>query len=102
MRPEKCSSFLNESCDERVVLQTFVSLDAYAAGANNSVDFVPASMKGDRCFGSEQIALKDAIDVASSHFDNLATLGRGGNAHTIACTLSDTLRRAVSMTSRSR
>ena len=47
----------------RVVLQTFVSLDAYAAGAHNSVDFIPASMKGDRRFGSEQIALMDAIDT---------------------------------------
>src|SRR5262245_26284476 len=47
----------------RVVLQTFVSLEAHAAGANNSVDFIPASTKGDRRFGSEQIELMDSIDT---------------------------------------
>lgn len=47
----------------RVVLQTFVSLEGHAAGPNNSVDFIPASMRGDRSFGPEQIVLMDSIDT---------------------------------------
>ena len=47
----------------RVVLQEFVSLDGFAAGPNNSVDFIPASMEGDTSFGDEQGALMDRTDT---------------------------------------
>jgi dihydrofolate reductase len=47
----------------KVILQEFVTLDGLAAGPNNSVDFVPASTRGDRSFGEEQTALLDAIDA---------------------------------------
>jgi dihydrofolate reductase len=48
---------------KRVVLQEFVSLDGFAAGPNNSVDFIPASMEGDTSFGDEQGALMDRTDT---------------------------------------
>jgi len=47
----------------RVILQEFVSLDGLAAGAKNSVDFVPRSTKGDRSFGNEQVELIDSVDT---------------------------------------
>jgi dihydrofolate reductase len=47
----------------KVILQEFVSLDGRAAGPNDSVDFIPASMKGDRTFGQGQMALLDTIDT---------------------------------------
>lgn len=47
----------------QVILQEFVSLDGMAAGPNDSVDFVPASTRGDRAFGQEQLALMDTIDA---------------------------------------
>jgi dihydrofolate reductase len=46
-----------------VILQEFISLDGLAAGENNSVDFVPASTKGDQAFGREQMALMQTIDA---------------------------------------
>ncbi len=33
---------------KKVILQEFVSVDGLAAGPNDSVDFVPASMQGDQ------------------------------------------------------
>jgi dihydrofolate reductase len=47
----------------RVVLQEFVSIDGLAAGANDSVDFVPAAMQGDQSFGQNQMELMDSIDA---------------------------------------
>ena len=47
----------------KVILQEFVSLDGRAAGPNDSVDFIPASTKGDRSFGQGQMALLDTIDT---------------------------------------
>jgi dihydrofolate reductase len=46
-----------------VILQEFVTLDGLAAGPNGSVDFVPASTRGDKSFGQEQLALLDTIDT---------------------------------------
>ena len=47
----------------KVVLQEFVSLDGMAAGPNDSVDFIPASMQGDASFGREQMALMETVDT---------------------------------------
>ena len=47
----------------RVILQEFVTLDGLAAGPKDSVEYVPASMKGDESFGREQIKLMDSIDT---------------------------------------
>lgn len=47
----------------KVILQEFVSLDGRAAGPNDSVDFIPASTKGDRSFGQGQMALLDTIET---------------------------------------
>jgi hypothetical protein len=47
----------------KVILQEFVSADSLVAGANDSVDFVPASTQGDATFGREQLALMDTIDT---------------------------------------
>lgn len=47
----------------KVVLQEFVTLDGLATGPNGSVDFVPASLRGDHKFGQEQLALLDAVDL---------------------------------------
>jgi dihydrofolate reductase len=49
--------------DRKVVLQEFVSLDGYAAGPNDSVDFVPASTQGDDSFGRHQERFLDSIDT---------------------------------------
>lgn len=46
-----------------VILQEFVTLDGLAAGPNDNVDFVPASTRGDRTFGQDQVALMDTIDT---------------------------------------
>ena len=46
-----------------VILQEFISLDGLAAGEKNSVGFVPASTKGDRAFGREQMALMETVDT---------------------------------------
>jgi dihydrofolate reductase len=46
-----------------VILQEFISLDSLAAGQNDSVDFVPASTRGDQRFGREQLLLMDSIDT---------------------------------------
>lgn len=47
----------------KVILQEFVSLDGLAAGPNSSVEFVPASTRGDRAFGRTQLAFIDTIDT---------------------------------------
>jgi hypothetical protein len=47
----------------KLILQEFVTVDGLAAGPNNSTDFVPASTRGDRTFGREQIGLMDTIDT---------------------------------------
>lgn len=46
-----------------VILQEFVTLDGLAAGPNDSVDFVPASTKGDQSFGQRQMGFMDSIDT---------------------------------------
>jgi dihydrofolate reductase len=48
---------------KKVILQEFVSLDGLAAGPNDSVDFVPASSRGDQSFGQQQMAFLDSIDT---------------------------------------
>ena len=47
----------------KVVLQEFVSIDAMAAGPNDSVDFIPASTRDDPAFGREQLGLMDTVDT---------------------------------------
>jgi dihydrofolate reductase len=47
----------------KVILQEFVTLDGLAAGPNDSVDFIPASTRGDRSFGDDQFAFLDTIDT---------------------------------------
>ncbi|MDQ4079953.1 MAG: dihydrofolate reductase family protein [Gemmatimonadota bacterium] len=48
---------------KRVILQEFVSVDGLAAGPNDSVDYVPASMRGDKRFGQRQINFLDSVDT---------------------------------------
>lgn len=52
-----------ENAMRKVILQEFLTLDGLAAGPNDSVDYVPASTKGDESFGREQIKLMDNIDT---------------------------------------
>jgi dihydrofolate reductase len=47
----------------KVILQEWVTLNGLAAGPNGSVDFVPASTRGDRSFGQGQFAFLDTIDT---------------------------------------
>jgi hypothetical protein len=47
----------------QVILQEFVSLDGLAAGPNASVDFVPASTRGDRSFEKHQLRFAETIDT---------------------------------------
>ena len=47
----------------KVVLQEFVSVDGLVAGANDSVDFIPASTRVDPSFGQQQVDLMDTIDT---------------------------------------
>jgi dihydrofolate reductase len=47
----------------KVILQEFVTLNGLAAGAGDSVDFIPASTRGDRSFGRDQFAFLDTIDT---------------------------------------
>src|SRR5688572_15236276 len=47
----------------KLVLQEFVSIDGYAAGPNNNIDFIPASTQGDATFGREQLALMETTDA---------------------------------------
>jgi dihydrofolate reductase len=47
----------------RVILQEFVTLNGLAAGPGDSVDYVPASMSGDRSFGERQLSFMDSIDA---------------------------------------
>jgi dihydrofolate reductase len=57
----------NKTCEEnpmrKVILQEFITLDSLAAGPNDSVDFVPASTKGDKSFGREQVKLMNTVDT---------------------------------------
>jgi dihydrofolate reductase len=46
-----------------VILQEFVSVDGFAADPNDSVDFVPASTRGDQTFGQRQLEFMDSIDT---------------------------------------
>jgi dihydrofolate reductase len=48
---------------KKVILQEFVTVDGLAAGPNDSVDFVPASNKGDQSFGQRQMEFLDSIDT---------------------------------------
>ncbi|HJU69286.1 MAG TPA: dihydrofolate reductase family protein [Gemmatimonadaceae bacterium] len=48
---------------KKVILQEFVSVDGLAAGPNDSVDFIPASMQGDQPFGQHQTKFLDSIDT---------------------------------------
>jgi dihydrofolate reductase len=47
----------------KVILQEWVTLNGLAAGPKDSVDFVPASTRGDRSFGQAQFAFLDTIDT---------------------------------------
>lgn len=47
----------------KVILNEFVTLNGMASGPEGSVDYVPASMQGDRGFGQEQFAFLDTIDT---------------------------------------
>ena len=47
----------------KLIVQEFVSLDGLAAGPNDDVSFVPASMQGDQRFGREQVALVNECDT---------------------------------------
>lgn len=47
----------------KVILQEFVTLNGLAAGPDDSVDFIPASTRGDRSFGDDQFAFLDTIDT---------------------------------------
>ena len=47
----------------KVILQEWVTLNGLAAGPKDSVDFVPASTRGDRSFGQSQFAFLDTIDT---------------------------------------
>lgn len=47
----------------KLILQEFVTLNGLAAGPNGSVDFIPASTRGDESFGRAQLALMDATDT---------------------------------------
>jgi hypothetical protein len=38
----------------KLVLQEFVSIDGFAAGPHDNVDFIPASTQGDLMFGRDQ------------------------------------------------
>jgi dihydrofolate reductase len=58
-----CNLLKGEQAVRKVVLQEFVSLDGMAAGPNDSVDFIPASMQGDASFGREQMALMETVDT---------------------------------------
>ena len=46
-----------------IILQEFVTLDGLAAGPNASVDFVPASTRGDRSFEQHQLGFAETIDT---------------------------------------
>jgi dihydrofolate reductase len=46
-----------------LILQEFLTLEGFAAGPANSVEFVPAATKDDRGFGKEQLALMDEVDT---------------------------------------
>jgi dihydrofolate reductase len=48
---------------KRVILQEFVSVDGLGAGPNDSVDYIPASMQGDKSFGQHQLEFLDAVDT---------------------------------------
>jgi dihydrofolate reductase len=48
---------------KNVILQEFVSLDGFAAGPKDSVDFVPASTQGDQRFGQHQMEFMDSLDT---------------------------------------
>ena len=47
----------------KVILNEFVTLDAFAAGLNDSVDFIPGSMQGDQSFGRRQTTFLDSLDT---------------------------------------
>ena len=47
----------------KLIVQEFVSLDGLAAGPDDDVGFVPASMQGDQRFGQEQVALVNECDT---------------------------------------
>jgi dihydrofolate reductase len=47
----------------QVVVQEFVTVDGFAAGPGDSVDFIPASTQGDQALGREQIELMDRMDT---------------------------------------
>ena len=47
----------------KVILQEFVSLDGFAAGPNESVDFVPASTSDDPSLERHQLQLARTVDL---------------------------------------
>ena len=46
----------------RVIVQEFVSVDGLASGPED-VDFIPASVAGDRSFGQRQVEFMDSVDA---------------------------------------
>lgn len=46
-----------------LILQEFVTLDGFAAGLDESEDFIPASVAGDQSFGQHQMDFIDAVDT---------------------------------------
>src|SRR5262245_24552240 len=47
----------------KLIVQEFVSVDGLAAGPNDDVRFVPASMQGDQRFGQEQVSFVNECDT---------------------------------------
>lgn len=54
---------LMEEPVRKVIVQEFVTLNGLAAEPNDSVDYIPASTRGDKSFGQEQLALLEEIDT---------------------------------------
>jgi dihydrofolate reductase len=47
----------------KLIIEEFLTLEGFAAGPGNSVDFIPAATKDDRRFGREQLALMEDVDT---------------------------------------
>jgi dihydrofolate reductase len=47
----------------KIVVQEFVTIDGFAAGPGDSVDFIPESTQGDQALGREQLELLERTDT---------------------------------------
>jgi dihydrofolate reductase len=47
----------------KLILQEFLSVDGFASGPQDSVDFIPAATQGDQSFAQRQMAFIDTIDA---------------------------------------